>query len=128
MREKIQRFMQGRYGVDHLNRFMMVCGMVCLVISMIFGFRIFYYVALFSLIFTYYRMLSRNFAKRSRENAKFLELKRRVTGKFPALKTRDANYRIFRCPGCRQKVRVPRGRGRISITCPKCRREFIKKT
>ena len=71
------------------------------------------------LIWSMFRMYSRNIEARRRENAAFLRFFSRLT---------DKQYRYFRCPGCRQVVRVPRGKGKINIRCPKCSRQFIKKT
>ena len=70
------------------------------------------------LIWSMFRMYSRNIEARRRENAAFLRFFSRLT---------DKQYRYFRCPGCRQVVRVPRGKGKINIRCPKCSRQFIKK-
>ena len=66
-----------------------------------------------------FRMLSRNTYKRYQENRKYLTLVERL---------KDREHRYFDCPRCRQPVRVPRGKGKIAITCPKCREKFIKKT
>ena len=71
------------------------------------------------LIWSIYRMYSRNIEARRRENTAFLRFFSRLT---------DKQYRYFRCPGCRQVVRVPRGKGKINIRCPKCSRQFIKRT
>ena len=73
------------------------------------------------LILCYYRSLSRNISKRTEENYRYYTLKDRVDGKFRGLKDQWANrklYHYYRCPKCRQKLRVPRGRGRIQISCP----------
>lgn len=40
----------------------------------------------------------------------------------------DKDHRIFRCPNCDQRVRVPRGRGKIEITCPRCSHRFVKRS
>ena len=74
------------------------------------------YVLMFWAIF---RTLSRNTYKRYQENRKYLQI-------FDRLKDRD--HRYFDCPKCRQMVRVPRGKGKIAITCPRCREKFVKKT
>jgi ribosomal protein L37AE/L43A len=74
------------------------------------------YVLMFWAIF---RMMSRNVYKRYQENRKFLQFFDRI---------KDRQHRYYDCPKCRQTVRVPRGKGKISITCPKCREKFIKKT
>ena len=82
------------------------------------------------LILCYYRSLSRNISKRTEENYRYYTLKDRVEGKFRGLKDQWANrklYHYYRCPKCRQKLRVPRGRGRIQISCPRCGTQFIKR-
>ena len=89
------------------------------------------WIALALLIYEYYRILSRDFAKRRRENDRYLQIRYNRGAFFEDMrrKREDAKtHCIYRCPRCRQKVRVPRGRGRISIRCPKCGEEFIKKS
>ena len=82
------------------------------------------------LIYSYFRILSRNVSKRE-ENQRYLNAKYRAVVKKNNLKKRWAQrstYRFFKCPQCKQTVRVPKGRGKICITCPKCKTEFIKKS
>ena len=130
MREKFQRFMWGRYGNDRLNQFLMIVALVCLVISM-FGLNIFYLFGLGLMIYAYYRMLSRKTAKRAAENQWYCQKEMKVRswlqGKKKAFAQRK-DYRIYKCPNCKQKLRVPRGRGKIAIRCRKCGTEFIKKS
>ena len=130
MKEKLQRFMWGRYGNDRFNQFLMIVALVCLALSF-FGLRIFYVLALALLIYAYYRMFSRNMSKRSAENQWYLrkEMKVRsfIAGKKKAFAQRK-EYRIFKCPKCGQKLRVPRGKGKIAIRCRKCGEEFIRKS
>ncbi len=130
MKEKFYRFMQGRYGNDQLNRFLMILVIVCFMFSL-FGVRPFYVVGIALLIYSYFRMLSRNTYKRSAENSVYLKYEYRVRQKFSAWK-RDMSQRkthhIYRCPSCRQKIRIPRGKGKIEIRCPKCSQTFIKKS
>ena len=128
MKEWLRKFMSGRYGSDQLSRFIMACGLVTLVLYMLFRGALWYYLTLGLLIWNYFRALSRNHEKRYRENLKFLELRSQVLGIFNRNPAADKDHRIYRCPSCHQKVRVPRGRGRISITCPKCHMEFIRKS
>ena len=116
-------FMVGRYGTDKLG-LTILC--TALAMSLLGSFIP---VAAVKLVLTlaYYglmiralsRMFSRNTYARYEENRKFLRF-------FDQLKDRD--HRYFSCPKCRQTVRVPRGKGKIAITCPKCREKFIKKT
>ncbi|MBD5473173.1 MAG: hypothetical protein HDR20_09855 [Lachnospiraceae bacterium] len=130
MREKLYRFMQGRYGADQLNRFLMILVIVCLVFSL-FGFRIFYVIGIALLIYSYFRIFSKNLYKRREENAVFLRQKYKFEQRFASWK-RDMQQRkthhIYRCPSCKQKIRVPRGKGRIEIRCPKCNQTFIRKS
>ena len=129
MKEKLRQFMTGRYGADQLSRFIMSCGIVTLILYMITHGGIWYYLTVVLLIWNYSRTLSRNYNKRYQENLKFLELKGRVMSRLrQSGVSRDASHRIYKCPSCKQKVRVPRGKGKIAITCPKCRTEFIKRT
>lgn len=130
MREKMQRFMWGRYGNDRFNYVLMVCAMIFLVISL-FGGGLFYILATIVMVYAYIRMFSRNVNKRVLENQWFLRQEMKVRGFFGRKKGELGQrkmYHIYKCPNCRQKIRVPRGRGRIAITCRKCGNEFIKKS
>lgn len=131
MREKFRRFMMGRYGTDALNQFLSVLSIVLLLIAIISRVNLFTWLGLAVLIGCYYRTFSRNISKRTEENYKFYNLKERIEGKLRGLKDQWANrklYHYYRCPQCRQKLRVPRGRGRIQISCPRCGTQFIKKS
>ncbi len=129
MRRRFEQFMQGRYGMDQFGRTLFWATMVCLVLSLIFGGRIWYTLGMVLIIYSYFRMFSRNYAKRYAENQKYLHLTAGIRGKFAQFKRENAQrktHHIYRCPSCRQKIRVPKGKGKIAITCPKCRTEFIK--
>lgn len=136
MREKLQRFMSGRYGADELGKALSVAALVCVLLSMLVSKIPFLYLLLYwggfgLLIYSCYRMFSKNVAKRYAENQKYRTFRYRMVTKWDAAKKRFAQrktYRFFRCPQCKQMVRVPRGRGKICITCPKCRHEFIRKS
>ncbi len=130
MREKLQRFMMGRYGNDKFNQFLMITALVCLVISF-FGPGLFYILGFLIMIYAYFRMFSRQLYKRAGENQKYLQIEMKVRGFFQKKKrefSQMKDYHIYKCPKCKQKLRVPRGRGRIAITCRKCGNEFIKKS
>ena len=131
MREKLRQFMIGRYGTDGLNQFLSIASLVLLLIAIISRVNLFTYLGAALLIVCYYRTFSRNISKRTEENYKFYTLKDRVDNKFKGWKEQWANrkvYHYYRCPQCRQKLRVPRGRGRIQISCPRCGTKFIKKS
>ena len=119
----LRHFMQGRYGTDKLNTLLLGLGLAAAVISLFIHqstisllLTLFYYSMMLWAIF---RMLSRNTYKRYQENRKYLSLLQRL---------KDREHRYYDCPRCRQQIRVPKGKGKISITCPKCREKFIRKT
>ena len=126
MKEKLQRFMWGRYGNDRFNQFLMIVALVCLALSFL-GLRIFYVLALALLVYVYYRMFSRNMSKRSAENQWYLKV-RSWWQRRKKLFAGHRDYKIFQCPKCGQKLRVPRHKGKIAIHCRKCGEEFIRKT
>ena len=119
----IRRFMTGRYGTDKLNTWILGIGLLLCVISMFIHFWIVNLAltaASYALMaWAIFRTFSRNTYKRYRENRRFLMMLDRI---------KDREHRYFDCPKCRQMVRVPRGKGKISITCPRCREKFVKKT
>lgn len=119
LNESINRFMYGRYGYDKLNITLLVIGLAITLLGNFTRLAILTTLAWVPLILFLYRMFSRNVAQRRRENQKFLQFFTRL---------RDRQNRYFSCPQCHQTVRVPRGRGKISIRCPKCGNQFVKKT
>lgn len=138
MKEKIRNLLTGRYGIDQLNRFLLGFSCVLLVLAVFFrGANILYggifirSSALIILLLFYYRMFSRNFSKRQQENNLYLKYHNQVLHKFKKIRyklNQKKNYHIYSCPSCKQKIRIPRGKGRIQITCPRCRHEFIKRS
>jgi len=131
MKERMQRFMAGRYGNDQLNQFIFIVAIISMVLEIITRQSLFYTLTLVLLILAYVRVFSRNINKRYEENMKFLQKKDAILNKFRKQKYYAAqrrNFHIYTCPQCKQKIRIPKGKGKISITCPKCRTSFIKKS
>ena len=131
MKERMQRFMAGRYGNDQLNQFIVIVAIISMVLEIITRQSLFYTLTLVLLILAYVRVFSRNINKRYEENMKFLQKKDAILNKFRKQKYYAAqrrNFHIYTCPQCKQKIRIPKGKGKISITCPKCRTSFIKKS
>ena len=131
IREKFMRFMQGRNGVDQLGKTLNTVTLVLLIISMFTRWTILYVIALVLMVYTYFRIFSKNIPKRYAENQKFCNWRYDMAIKKNKRKQEWEQrkiYRFFRCPMCKQKVRVPKGRGKICITCPKCRQEFVKRS
>lgn len=123
IKQALQRFMMGRYGTDKLNMWILGGGLVLCLVS-IFISNVYVDLALTVgsyalMIWAIFRTFSRNTYKRYRENRRFLMLLDRI---------KDREHRYFDCPKCRQPVRVPRGKGKIMITCPKCKEKFQRKT
>ena len=123
MKQALQRFMTGRYGTDKINTYILGLGLCLCLVSIILPFPL---VDLILTVLSYglmiwaiVRTLSHNTYKRYQENRRFLMLLDRI---------KDRQHRYFDCPRCRQLVRVPRGKGKIMITCPKCGEKFTKKT
>ena len=118
----LRRFMIGRYGTDKLNTTILMAGLILCLIGMFMpppANLIFALLSYGLMIWSLVRSFSRNTYKRYRENQKFLAFLDRL---------KDRQHRYFSCPKCRQSVRVPRGKGKIAITCPRCKEKFIKKT
>ena len=115
--------MQGRYGAygaDLLNRTLLGVALVLMVLSLFVRWRGIYWAALAFLVYAYFRMFSKNYSKRYAENQAFMK----YTSKIRQRKT----HHIYKCPNCGQKIRIPRGKGKIAVRCPKCSTEFIKKS
>lgn len=131
IRESLGRFMIGRYGTDDLGKITIYASLLFLILSMFIKHPILYIIALLLLAVSYIRMFSRNTAKRYQENQKYVSLRYKVVCKFSNgkqnMKIRKTHH-IYKCPSCSQKVKIPRGKGKISIRCPKCDTQFIKKS
>ena len=123
MSAALRNFMAGRYGTDRLNMAILSVGLAASLLSMIFKFApvnlVLFLLSYGMMFWAIFRTLSRQTYKRYQENRKFLQLMGRM---------KDREHRYFDCPKCRQMVRVPRGKGKISITCPRCREKFVRKT
>lgn len=135
LREMLAKFMYGRYGTDRLNMFLLIVLIVCA------GLNLFVRNGYFSIgmsswetlliVLIYYRMFSRNIQKRYAENQKYLSLENKVKrffGRTKYIQEQRKDFHIYTCPQCRQKIRIPKGKGKISVRCPKCGAEFVKKS
>ena len=135
MKEKFIRFMQGRYGVDAFSKFLTTASLVFLVLNLVVGMiwpgnllsTALWLCAIFCLVFSYIRMFSKNYTARYKEYNFYLRQKNKFDGLVNRVK-QSKDYKFFRCPDCKQLIRVPRGKGKLRITCPKCRKVFEKKS
>ncbi|MCC8024502.1 MAG: hypothetical protein LIP16_04265 [Clostridium sp.] len=135
LREKFQHFMIGRYGMDPLGQFSAYAVLALLLLNVVIRRRlpslVLEVLTFAGILLMYFRMFSRNINRRYQENQVFLRYKfyaaeywRKTKFRF----TEGRKYRIFKCPDCKQKVRIPKGHGKVSIHCPKCGTDFIRKS
>lgn len=126
-----RRFMAGRYGTDQLTMALLGVYVVLYITAQLIRWIPLAWIALLLLFYAFFRTLSRNTAARYRENQWFLRYWNRISGWFRrlSLTVKDRRkYRYYKCPHCSSKLRVPKGKGKIEITCPVCKTRFIKKT
>ena len=138
-RYRMAQFFAGRTGVDSLGRFITFLSLIFMILTMITHSNIVYLIAVACLVYSIWRMFSKNYQKRYSENQWFLTKTAKIRYKFNPRDIRNKierakynasqrkMYTIFKCPNCKQKLRAPRGRGKIQVTCSKCRTQFIKK-
>ena len=132
IRNFLRKFMVGRYGPDHLNVAMIIISLVLsLLNSVIFKFALLTYISYAILTLAIIRMLSRNITRRRAENDRFIRywwpIKTRISRAFANIRY-GKTHRFLKCPSCGNTLRVPKGKGKIQITCPKCGERFMKKT
>lgn len=133
--QKIQntmyRISYGRYGNDEFSRFLLIFGLGMWAVYLFTGINILYTLSFVVLAYNIFRIFSKNHAKRYKEREIFLFYKSKFDSKFALQKRiwRERNtHKFFKCPTCKTVVRVPKGRGKIEIDCPKCHNKFIKKS
>lgn len=135
MKDRLNKFMQGRYGVDQLAKFTLGIALFFVVVGSfirrnIAG-EVLDFLGLILIIYTYYRIFSKNISARYAENQKYLGWKQNLTrrlNKEKSILAQRKTHHIYRCPGCGQKIRIPRGKGqKVEIECPKCHEKFIKR-
>lgn len=130
MKEKFYRFMQGRYGIDKLNSFLMIVCVICFIVNMFIGSIILTFIAYGTWLFVIFRMFSKNIYARNRENDKYLNFFSPLSRwlKLKLMSKQDPSNKYFSCPKCKQMVRVPKGHGTVVVTCPNCQNKFEKRT
>lgn len=124
LRWKIQKFMQGRNGVDELNRALVYGALLLYVLAMLFQSTILDTFAFVVMVYSLYRTFSKKLYVRREENRKFITWLETTRIKMEQRK----DYKIFKCKGCGRNIRVPRGKGKIEVTCPMCGKKTIHRT
>ena len=128
--------MRGRYGMDQMNRTLSIVALILIAANLFLRMRIINWLAVVLLIYIYCRAFSRNISRRAAENQRYLQFAGSVRSKFgrgagnpygQTPRTKDNTHKILRCPGCGEKLRVPKGAGKINISCPHCHTKFTKK-
>lgn len=128
------QFMYGRNGFDLFSRFLSYLALALVVLQLIIrgaAGNVLWWLAVLLLVYAYFRIFSRNLAKRRAENEKYCQYRMKVVNGFRDWKDRrrqSRDFRFFRCPSCRAMLRVPRGKGKIRVTCRKCGTAFERKT
>lgn len=131
------RFFYGRYGTDALAYALIILSVVASVTSSLIGVvsdtvsYILWVLSYVILVFAVFRMLSRNYSARRRENDKFLALWKPTKKWFKLQYNRVRDFKThkyFSCPKCKNNLRVPKGKGAITITCPVCKTKFDERT
>ena len=131
MRDKIYRFMQGRYGTDDFYKFLFWVALIGIVINWFFKSQLLSFAVTLILVYAMYRVLSKNHSARYTENQRYLQATAKIRYWFDQQKKlmEERKYHhIYTCPKCRQKIRIPKGKGKIMIRCPKCHYEFQKRS
>lgn len=129
--DSLQRMMYGRYGFDELSRAVMIAAFVLLILSFFPNLRFLYYITTFLWIWILFRCYSKNIEKRRAERSAYLSWIGRRKGELSLCKRRFQDrrtHRYFRCKQCKTVMRVKKGKGKVSLTCPKCGTEIIRKT
>lgn len=127
----LRKFMLGRYGVDQLSTFLIVSSVLLLILSRMLNIGLLNLISLGLLIYAYYRAFSKKVYKRSFENTKFLKATYPIRSKTKSLFNKVKGlkkYKYFKCSECNQELRVPRGKGKVALTCPKCGNKMIRRT
>lgn len=127
----LYRFMQGRYGSDKLNNFLLIFALILMLLNLFLIKNAYLSTVVWViLMFNIFRTYSRNIYKRRAENDKFLEYTKPIRQRINIIKSNknDLEHKYYLCPNCKQTVRVPKGRGKITITCPKCQNKFDRKS
>lgn len=128
---RFRNFMYGRYGFDQLTRTLVIVSLILSLVTSFFRLEWLVILAYIPFLYAIYRALSKDHPKRFKENSAYLKLAGNIKGKLNHIKLSlvgTKTHKYYTCSKCRQSIRVPRDKGKIAITCPKCKNEFIRRT
>ena len=129
--QKLQQFMVGRYGNDEFTLFLSIAGLILGLLANFKYLGFLYYIGAILIFFSLFRTLSKNYNARRKELNRYLLWSAKPKAEIKLLINRiqeRETHKYFKCKKCKAVLRVPKGRGKIEITCPKCRAKVIKKT
>lgn len=129
--QKLQQFMVGRYGNDEFTLFLSIAGLILGLLANFKYLGFLYYIGAILIFFGLFRSLSKNYNARRKELNWYLLWSTKPKAEIKLLINRiqeRETHRYFKCKNCKAVLRVPKGRGKIEITCPKCKAKVIKKT
>lgn len=125
-------FMKGRHGIDEYSVFLTYFAVILLIISFIFKWSILSTVALLMVVWSYYRVFSKNIVKRNTENYRFkltlLNPVKKAIRRFKRHTFGEKGYKYIYCKNCKQELRVPKHKGKVKVKCPKCKEKFEVRT
>lgn len=128
---KLLFYMKGRYGYDEFSKVLILSGLVLGIVSNFSNGIFLNIIGLAAIAFGALRIVSKEKANRRKELLTYIKVKRSVASKYTKARNRWVQrkaFKITKCPNCKQKIRIPRGRKKIRVTCPSCKEKFVKKT
>lgn len=131
LNDKMQSFMQGRYGIDELSKKMAVLSLICFALSLVTKLTLFLSFALVMMIWVYFRCFSKNISARRSELTTYYNVRQKFKNKIDLRKKMwhdRKTHRYFKCKNCKAVLRVPKGKGNIEITCNVCKHKMRKRT
>lgn len=131
MRQRFAQFMQGRYGADQLSGFLNVILIIFIIGNFFIKSRLLEFAVVLIFLFSYARIFSRNQSRCYKQNQWFLDKTagiRQIFAREKAYQTIRKDFHIYTCSKCKQKIKIPKGKGKIIVTCPKCGHEFKKRS
>ncbi len=127
--DRLQRWMYGRYGYDEFSRFLSIVSFILILASLLFAPLLIPAWGL--MLWSTFRGFSKKLDKRRRERDTYLRVMGKLKAPFRLMKNKHRDrktHRYFKCKACKAVLRVPKGKGEIVITCPKCQNKIAKKT
>lgn len=137
LQKDLREIMSIRCGLDELNNFIMLIGFIFITIALFSRHWIFTVIGALLVVLCYARVFSKNLEKRQKENAFYMKYMGNVVKVVRRYKLgikmwykslKDAEYLYFVCSGCGQVIRIPKGKNKVSVRCPKCSKTFVKKS